>query len=295
MSTIPALTLAAPAKLNLFLHVLGRRADGYHELQTLFQLIDLSDSLHFTLLDTTDLELRCNNATLSDNDNLVLHAARALREHSGIRQGARITLKKQIPTGAGLGGGSSDAATTLLALNRLWQLDLDPDTLAGIGQTLGADVPLFVRGRSAWAEGIGERLTTVDLPPAWFLVITPPCHISTAGIFSHRELTRNGSAIRMADFLAGRSRNDCEELVRRLYPPVDEALECLGRYAPARMTGTGASVFARFDKEAEARRVQQRIFTADCAEIPALAKAEHFVARGMNSSPARNDRHISQM
>ena len=292
MCTAPVLTLAAPAKLNLFLHVLGRRADGYHELQTLFQLIDLSDTLHFTPLETPELELQCNDTSLPDSENLVLRAAQALREHSGTRLGARITLEKQIPTGAGLGGGSSDAATTLLALNRLWQLDLNLETLASIGLTLGADVPLFVRGRSAWAEGIGERLTAVDLPPAWYLVITPPCHISTAGIFSHRELTRNGSAIRMADFLAGRSRNDCEDLVRRLYPPVDEALGCLGRYGPARMTGTGASVFARFDNEAEARRVEQRIFTA---EPPALAKAEHFVTRGMNSSPAGNDRHISQM
>lgn len=269
------LTLESPAKLNLFLHITGRRADGYHELQTLFQIIDYCDVLHFSVTPDTGTEsLQCGNPALSGQDNLILRAARALRAHTGCTRGASITLEKHIPMGAGLGGGSSNAATTLVALNQLWQTGLDKDELCAIGVRLGADVPLFVKGESAWAEGIGEILTPVDLPPKTYVVITPDCHVSTADIFSNQQLTRNTTAIKMAAFLAGQTRNDCENIVRRLYPPVDEALNWLNQYAPARMTGTGASVFAAFDKEDEARDLASR--------VPVNMKG--FAAKGLQRS-----------
>lgn len=277
------LTLPSPAKLNLFLHITGRRPDGYHELQTLFQLLDYGDTLTFQALDTSRLELQCNQTSLLGDNNLVLQAARLLQQQGYHRRGARISLQKRIPAGAGLGGGSSNAATTLLALNRLWGLNLELDTLAAIGLTLGADVPVFVRGQSAWGSGIGELLEPVNLPSCWYLVVSPDCHVSTADIFSHRELTRDGSAIKMADFLAGRSRNDCEALVRRLHPEVDRAIKTLSHYGTARMTGTGASAFARFDSEAEARDAHRRIL----ADSQAPQGMESFVARGSNLSLAR--------
>ncbi|MDP1929925.1 MAG: 4-(cytidine 5'-diphospho)-2-C-methyl-D-erythritol kinase [Gammaproteobacteria bacterium] len=274
-----SLTLKSPAKLNLFLHITGRRADGYHELQTLFQIIDYCDVLHVVTTDSTDeqkdaLILQCDNPALTGDDNLILRAARALRNHTGCTSGASITLEKHIPMGAGLGGGSSNAATTLVALNQLWRTGLDVAALCDIGVRLGADVPLFVRGESAWAEGIGEILTPVDLPPKIYAVITPNCHVSTEAIFSNQQLTRNTTAIKMAAFLDGQTRNDCENIVRRLYPPVDEALNWLNQHAPARMTGTGASVFAAFDREDEALDVVSR--------IPVDMKG--FVAKGLQRS-----------
>lgn len=275
------LIVPAPAKLNLFLHVTGRRADGYHELQTLFRLLDHGDTLHFRATTDGRVSMDSNRPDMTAPDNLVLRAAHALRElpATPASRGARIHLEKRLPSGGGLGGGSSDAATTLLALNRLWNLALDEDVLAGIGLRLGADVPVFLRGRSAWATGIGEQLRSVNLPAAWYVVLTPACEVSTAAIFSHRELTRNGSAIKIAAFLEGRSRNDCEPLVRTLYPEVDNALKELGRFAEARLTGTGASVFAAFPDRQEAEE--------------ALAAVQHrnralpgFVAAGVNRSPA---------
>jgi len=282
---VRSLSLPAPAKLNLFLHVTGRRADGYHSLQTVFQLLDYGDELRFAARDDDQLSLQCvGPQALSDvppGDNLVLRAASDLRGHAHARGhegplGADIVLHKCLPTGGGVGGGSSDAATTLLALNALWALDLPVDTLAELGRRLGADVPVFVRGASAWAEGIGERLAPVDLPERWYLVIHPGCHVATARVFSHPELTRDTPAITIAAFFAGPTRNDCEPLVRRLHEPIDKALIWLGKFGEARMTGTGACVFATFREEGDARAVQR--------QVPAAWHS--FVARGVNRSPA---------
>ena len=267
-------TLRCPAKLNLFLHITGRRADGYHSLQTLFQIIDLCDSLSLSPADDGSITLECNDAALTGPDNLVLRAALALRAVTGSSQGASMRLDKRIPMGAGLGGGSSDAASALLGLNQMWGCKLDVDTLAQIGLKLGADVPLFVRGSSAWAEGIGEILTPVDLPSKTYLVICPDCHVSTQDIFSHQQLTRNTTAIKMAAFLAGHTRNDCENVVRSLYPPVDEALLWLNQFAQARMTGTGASIFAAFDSAQQAQQLLD--------QLPEGMNG--FVARGLSSS-----------
>jgi 4-diphosphocytidyl-2-C-methyl-D-erythritol kinase len=270
------LSIQAPAKLNLFLHITGRRPDGYHELQTIFQLIDYADTLEIERRADGKLILDCDLTVLNSDDNLILRAARALREATGCKEGASISLHKRIPMGAGLGGGSSNAASTLLALNFLWQTQLDTAQLCGLGLRLGADVPLFVQGESAWAEGVGERLTPVQLPTRFYVVICPDCHVSTRDIFSNEQLTRHTSAIKMAAFLAGHTRNDCENLVRSLYPPVDEALEWLGQYGPARMTGTGSSIFAGFDSEQEAARV--------LALRPSHWKG--FTARGLQRSTA---------
>lgn len=273
----PALTRLAPAKLNLFLHITGRRADGYHELQTLFQLLDYGDELSFDPLPNGDLSLHAEGPTASAmplDDNLILQAAELLRQEAmDPMLGAAISVGKRLPAGAGLGGGSSDAAATLLALNELWQLDLPEAQLCELGVKLGADVPVFLRGRSAWAEGVGEILTPVELPDAFFLVVTPPCFVSTKEVFSQENLTRNSPAIKMADFLAGRSRNDCEAVTRALYPAVAEALDWLAQFTEARMTGTGASVFARCESRAEAEQL--------LARLPEPLTG--FVAQGVNT------------
>lgn len=265
-------TLLSPAKLNLFLHILGRRPDGYHRLQTLFQLLDWGDTLRFEVNESGAVTLESGALDIPADANLIVRAARLLQRGS---LGAHITLAKRIPAGGGLGGGSSNAATTLLALNHLWELGHSRTELMQLGRGLGADVPVFVGGRTAWAEGIGEILTPVDLPPAWYLVITPACHVSTAEIFSHRELTRNTSPIKIATFFAGTSRNDCQELVRRLYPEVDKALIWLANFGEARLTGTGASVFASFGSRADAETVLRRVPQA----------WQGFVAGGLNESP----------
>lgn len=275
------LTLPAPAKLNLFLHITGRRADGYHLLQTVFQLLDYGDELRFSLRDDSQIRLSCDSTELATDDNLVLRAAYLLREHTGATQGADIELIKRIPTGAGLGGGSSDAATTLVALNTLWQCRLERGTLAALGLRLGADVPVFVHGKSAWAEGVGELLQPVTLPALYYLVLSPACHVSTATIFSHQQLTRDTRAIKMAAFLAGQSRNDCEMLVRTLYPEVNAALEWLSQFGKARMTGTGSSIFAAFDDEASARDVLRQLPTDQQGPLRSISG---FVAKGVNES-----------
>lgn len=275
------LTVPAPAKLNLFLHITGRRPDGYHTLQSIFQLLEYGDTLEISNRDDGQLNLRCNEPALNDDNNLVLRAARVLQTLSGTDRGADIMLHKRIPAGAGLGGGSSDAASTLAALNRLWNLQLPRQELARIALPLGADVPVFVMGESAWAEGIGEQLSPVELPEKYYLVLTPPCHVTTAAIFSHQELTRDTSPIKMHAFLTGQSRNDCEPLVRQLYPPVDAALRWLSDYAPARMTGTGASVFAAFDEQSTAREALRALHNS--AEMTGIG-VRGFVAKGINRS-----------
>ncbi|MEX2468398.1 MAG: 4-(cytidine 5'-diphospho)-2-C-methyl-D-erythritol kinase [Pseudohongiellaceae bacterium] len=273
----PPLTLLAPAKLNLFLHITGRRPDGYHELQTLFQLLDYGDTLAFRADDSGVLALHVEEESryrrVPLENNLVLAAARRLQALAPANPGADIRLTKRIAPGAGLGGGSADAAITLLALNALWRLQLDTRQLMAIGLELGADVPVFVAGRSAWAEGVGERLEPVDLDPAYYLVLVPPVAVSTARIFAQENLTRQASAITIADFLAGRVRNDCESVTCALYPAVKKTLEWLGQHAPARMTGTGSAVFARFEDETEAHEV------FGCRP----QGLDGFVARGVNA------------
>lgn len=266
----------APAKLNLFLHVTGRRADGYHELQTLFQLIDLTDTLSITLRPDGRLERPQGPRDVPPEADLTLRAARALKEATGTPLGATIHVHKRIPLGAGLGGGSSDAATTLLALNELWGCGLTLAELARLGLPLGADVPVFVQGSSAWAEGVGERLTPVELPERWYLIIYPGVGVSTREVFQSPELTRNSPLITIRAFFDSGGRNDCEPVVRARAPEVADALDWLARFAPARMTGTGACVFAVFGSAAEAERL--------AAQVP--DRWMSFVARGLNTSPA---------
>lgn len=282
--SLPSLTLPALCKLNLFLHITGRREDGYHLLQTVFQLLDYGDELSFHLRDDDQIVLHCDIPELDVEDNLVMRAARLLSEHCDSCQGVDIELVKHIPAGAGLGGGSSDAATTLVALNHLWGCGLSRDELQKLGLGLGADVPVFVHATSAWAEGIGEQLTPVVLPEHWFVVLTPACHVATVKIFSHEELTRDTKAIKMAAFLAGQSRNDCEMLVRKLYPEVDAAIEWLNQFAPARMTGTGSSVFAAFDDETSARAVLAKLPTDRQGPLKNISG---FVAKAVNESILR--------
>ena len=291
-NNVNLLTLPAPAKINLFLHITGRRSDGYHELQTLFQLLDYGDELDFLKTDDGKITLTCQDETLgSPEDNLVTRAARLLQQHTRTQCGAEITLRKKLPAGAGLGGGSSDAATTLLGLNHLWQTQLSLSELATLGLTLGADVPVFVQGHSAWAEGIGETLTPVTLPEPFFVVLSPACHVNTGEIFSHQQLTRDSSPIKMAAFLAGQSRNDCETLVRRLYPEVDAAIKWLSQFGPARLTGTGSSLFAPMPSEQAARDVLQALETE---EDLALSGVQGWIAKGINRSPVLNGLSISR-
>ncbi|TCK19216.1 4-diphosphocytidyl-2-C-methyl-D-erythritol kinase [Thiogranum longum] len=266
----------APAKINRFLHVTGQRADGYHELQTVFQFLDYGDRLWFERLPGGLLELTGGLPGVATEDDLVFRAARALQRLSGYPGGVRITLDKRLPVGGGLGGGSSDAATTLVALNHLWQLGLDVHDLADLGLQLGADVPVFVHGQAAWAEGVGERLTPLDqLDSPWFLVLDPALSISTAEIFSDPQLTRNTRPLKIPAFLSGAGANDLQAVVVRHYPEVANALNWLSKYQPARMTGSGACVFAAFPEEAEARAVLE--------QLPAPWTG--FVARGCNRSP----------
>ncbi len=273
------LSLPAPAKLNLFLHITGRRANGYHELQTLFQFLDYGDTLHFSLRDDDQLNLLTELAGVDAEDNLIIRAARLLREASGCQLGADIRLDKILPMGGGIGGGSSDAATTLLGLNQLWQTGLSLEQLAELGIRLGADVPVFVHGKAAWAEGVGEKLTPVELDEPWFLVVAPACHVSTAEIFSDQRLTRDTSPITLAAFREVGSRNDCLPVVTTRYPEIRNTLILLNKYCEAKMTGTGSCLFGAFPNEREADKVRAR--------LPATLRS--FVARGCNVSPLHRE------
>jgi 4-diphosphocytidyl-2-C-methyl-D-erythritol kinase len=265
----------APAKLNLFLHVTGRRADGYHELQTLFQLIDLCDELTLSVRADGLIERPAGPEGVAAEADLTVRAARALKTATGTSLGVSIQLRKRIPLGGGLGGGSSDAATVLLALNELWGCGLPPRELAALGLPLGADVPVFVGGSSAWAEGVGERLTPLTLPEAWYVIVHPGVAISTARVFQNPELTRNSPLITIRAFFESGGRNDCEPVVRSLFPEVADALQWLGRYAPARLTGTGSCVFTACASAIEAERL--------AARVP--DRWQTYVARGLNTSP----------
>ncbi|KIG02290.1 4-(cytidine 5'-diphospho)-2-C-methyl-D-erythritol kinase [Caballeronia concitans] len=259
----------APAKLNLFLHITGRRPDGYHALQTVFQLLDWGDVLHFTRRDDGIVTRVTDVPGVAQDDDLVVRAARLLQQHTGSRYGVQIEIDKRLPMGAGLGGGSSDAATTLLALNRLWGVDLSRETLQNLALQLGADVPFFVFGQNAFAEGVGEALQAVELPKRFFLVVTPNVHVPTAAIFSEKALTRDTEVVKITDFLAQQrsdtnwpdsfGRNDMQAVVAGKYAEVAKVLEWFSNLAPARMTGSGASVFAAFPSRAEAEMAQAKL------------------------------------
>ena len=270
---------SAPAKLNLMLRVVGRREDGYHLLQTVFRFIDYGDDVQITVRDDGAIRRTHDIAGIGADEDLTLRAARALKEASGTALGAEIALTKRLPLGGGLGGGSSDAATVLLALNQLWGTGLSRARLQALGLDLGADVPVFVHGTSAFAEGVGEVLTPIVLPPAWYVVLTPPVSVATARVFAHPDLKRDSKPIKMAGFsvggLAEYASNDLESLVCRIYPEVAQHLAWLRQYGTALMTGSGAAVFASFTSEDAARAV--------IAKLP--EEMNGFVARGMDRHP----------
>jgi len=260
MDTTPLTRLdhcPAPAKLNLFLHVVGRRADGYHLLQTAFRLIDWGDSLSFALREDGEVHRLSDVPGVPAEQDLVVRAARLLQQTSGCRLGVDIAIDKNLPMGGGLGGGSSDAATTLIALNRLWHTSLSRQALAALGLHLGADVPFFIFGRDAFAEGVGENLQALSLPPTWYVVVAPPVTVPTAEIFAAKDLTRDTEPMKITDFAASTTRNDLQAVACSRYPEVGAAIDWLAQYAPARMTGSGACVFAEFASEMEANDVVQ--------------------------------------
>jgi 4-diphosphocytidyl-2-C-methyl-D-erythritol kinase len=275
----------APAKLNLFLHITGRRPDGYHLLQSVFQLLDWGDLLHFTRREDGVISRKTDVPGVPESDDLIVRAARMLQQHTGTHYGVEIEIDKRLPMGAGLGGGSSDAATTLLVLNRLWGVDLSREILQNLGLQLGADVPFFVFGQNAFAEGVGEALQAVNLPQRFFLVVDPAVHVPTAAVFSEKSLTRDTKAVTITDFLAEQrsakswpdsfGRNDMQAVVAGKYAEVAEVLDWLSSLAPARMTGSGASVFAAFPSRAEAEMAQ--------AKLPAGWKS--VVAGSLDSHP----------
>ena len=267
----------APAKLNLFLHVTGRRPDGFHDLQTIFQLIDLCDTIGIAPREDGEIVRVDGPAEVAPDSDLTVRAAHALKAATGISLGADLRVNKKIPMGGGLGGGSSNAATVLLALNHLWKCRLSADELAAIGLALGSDVPVFIRGFSAWAEGRGERLTPVELPERWFVVIHPGVSVSTGPIFQSPELTRNSPLITIRAHFESGGRNDCEPVVRSRFPEVANALDWLGQFAIARLTGTGSCIFAPCESAIEAERI--------AARVPDRWRT--FVARGLNESPMR--------
>lgn len=270
------LSRLAPAKINLFLHILGQRSDGYHELQTVFQLLDFYDELSFTSRSDEKIILHSTCDSILPETNLVIRAAKLLQKNYASDKGVDITLKKNIPIGAGLGGGSSNAATTLMALNQLWRIGLSAEKIMEFGLSLGADVPIFLLGQSAWAEGIGEKLTPLKLEETYYLLLIPPVAVSTKEIFSHPELTRNTGPITISQFLAGQPvKNDCETLVRNQFATIAEAFDWLNQFGNARLTGTGSSVFAMVDDRETAEILAQQ----------APKKFQAVVARGINFLP----------
>jgi len=272
-----ALTYPAPAKLNLLLRIVGRRADGYHLLQTVFRFIDYADTLHFTRREDGAVMRTVAVAGVAETDDLTLRAARLLKQASGTPYGVAITLDKHLPLGGGLGGGSSDAATTLIALNRLWELDLPRARLQELALELGADVPVFVFGENAIGTGIGERLQPVALPPAWYVILLPPVAVSTAHVFQAADLKRDSNPIKIPPFSFAAGSNDFEPVVCRLYPEIRRHLDWLRRFGPAALTGSGACVFAGFVDESAARTVLR--------QLPAGMRG--VAARGLDHHPLR--------
>jgi len=276
MANLNSLSLPSPAKINHMLHILGRRSDGYHELQTVFQFLDWGDELRFTLSESPDIQFhQTSNHTIDPADNLITRAANLLKQNSPSAPGVSIELTKKIPLGSGLGGGSSNAATTLIALNHLWQLGLATDELADMAVTLGADVPIFVHGYASWAEGVGEKLTPINIQEQWVLLIIPPCHSNTAAVFSAEDLTRNTQPSTICDFLAHGGKNDCQPVACRLQPAIQTAMTWLNQHASAKMSGTGSAVFALFDEKSEAMKVRN--------QLPEEMKG--IIAKGANRSP----------
>lgn len=265
----------APAKLNLMLHITGRREDGYHLLQTVFQFVDYSDELSFEVTQSDDVHQLTPIAGVDAEDDLIIRAARLLQQRSGCSQGAAISIEKRLPMGGGLGGGSSDAATTLVALNHLWRVGLEVSELAALGGELGADVPVFVHGNTAWAEGVGDILQQIELPRPWYLVVKPPLVIATAKLFSDQELKRDCSAITIADFIAGDRLNVFTAVVKKRYPAVAEMMSLLEEFGEVRLTGTGACLFLSFERQQQATEAAQ--------QIP--QQWDYFVAQGLNRSP----------
>ncbi|MDC1311816.1 4-(cytidine 5'-diphospho)-2-C-methyl-D-erythritol kinase [Burkholderiales bacterium] len=264
----------APSKVNLFLRIIGQRQDGYHSLQTVFHMLDFSDSIGFRLTPQKIIR-RVSQHQWTETEDLALRAARLLAKHGSIKQGVELDIVKRIPFGGGLGGGSSDAATVLLVMNKLWDINLTKSELQNLAVLLGADVPFFVFGRSAFAEGIGEQLSPIEVRAAWYLVIHPDCFVSTQTVFSHPELTRNSKPIKIADFSLCEGQNDLQKTVCRLYPEVLSALEWLGQFGTATMSGSGSSVFCSFAELEQANSVM--------AQIP--PKWLGFVARGLDRHP----------
>ena len=275
------LSLPSPAKINLFLHITGQRSDGYHNLQTLFQLLDFGDKLVFRSNRSGNIKINGNIDGVDEKNNLIFHAATLLQKSTGCDLGCTIDLTKNLPMGAGLGGGSSNAATTLVGLNALWKCGLTANQLSDLGKTLGADVPVFVHGESAFAEGIGDILTPLTLPQRWFLVITPNCHVSTREIFSNPQLTRNSSPIKIRALSGVEYRNDCQDVVSKLYPAVGSVLQWVENFSAPLMTGTGASVFCSFDSKSGAQHV--------LSKLP--KQWTGFVAKGVNRSPVHEQLH----
>jgi len=271
----------SPAKLNLFLHINGQRRDGYHELQTLFQFLDYSDTINISVNESAHINLLTQIDSVANDDNLVIKAATLLKREACQRSpllsrlGCDIRLTKILPMGGGLGGGSSNAATMLLALNKLWQLNYSTDYLANLGLKLGADVPVFVRGFAAYAEGIGEKLSPAFPNEYWYLVSKPNCSISTQAIFQSAELPRNTPKMNLAQIKVEQCNNDCQTAVIKSYPEVANLLADLVEYAPSQMTGTGACVFSRFNTKAEALTLQKKLPKGIFS----------FVAKGLNQSP----------
>ena len=277
-------TWPAPAKLNLFLHITGRREDGYHNLQTLFQFLDFGDYLQFQVRQDGEIHRQTTIAGVDPQHDLTVRAARLLQQHTGCALGVDIRIEKNLPMGGGLGGGSSDAATTLVALNELWDLGLAQAELIDLGRSLGADVPIFIFGQSAWAEGIGEKLQAVDLPDSWYVVVFPGVAVSTAELFADPELTRDARPIRIRDYFEGGTVNVFEPIVRRRYSAVNFALKWLSEQEiqsahPPMMTGTGSCVFAAYGDEASAKSVAQ------LAEQQPTGDWQVIVARGCKMSP----------
>jgi len=249
----------APAKLNLMLRIVGQRSDGYHLLQTVFQFVDLCDWIRFYYSDDDSVRLVRTLPGVEEVDDLTVRAAKLLKAETGCRQGVLIDVEKRLPMGGGIGGGSSDAATTLVVLNELWNLNLSVEELMQLGLSLGADVPIFIYGHAAWAEGVGEVIEKITIPEQWVVIIRPNCEVSTKEIFFSKELTRNSKCITIADFIAGQHQNDCLDVVSKLYAPVKEALVNLSMFSEARLTGTGSCVFSLFKEEKEAVNAYQNL------------------------------------
>lgn len=272
---------SCPAKINLFLHITGRRSNGYHELETIFQLLNWGDDLYINQDESeTNISLSQHpEVNFPIEENLIYKAAKLLQKESGCKKGAQLTLEKRIPIGAGLGGGSSNAATTLVALNHIWQVGMSLSELSALGLSLGADVPVFVEGYSAFANGIGEKLEPMALPENWFLVITPSIHVSTHEIFLNPQLTRDSSPIKIRALAARRGQNDCQAVVEKLYPEVANARKTLEKFIPVKMSGSGSSLFAECKDKGHAEQILNKLSSEDVGNFSA------FIAQGTNRSP----------